>query len=95
MNKIRMIQSEEKSHFKLSQIEERSRKASRHETISDKTEKISTRPRPRLRHEISNFGLETETMSRDLTFLEVRREILVYSITTATCFNGKESDSSA
>jgi len=38
MNKIRMIQSEEKSHFKLSQIEERSQKASRHETISDETE---------------------------------------------------------
>jgi len=33
-----MIQSEEKSHFKLSQIEERSRNASRHETISDETE---------------------------------------------------------
>jgi len=59
MNKIRMIQSEAKSHFKLSQIEERSRNASRHETISDETVTISTRPR----HEISNFGLETETMS--------------------------------
>jgi len=41
-----MIQSEEKSHFKLSQIEGRSRKASRHETITDETETISTRPRP-------------------------------------------------
>jgi len=46
MNKIIMIQSEEKSYFKLSQIEERSQKASRYETISDKTETISTRPRP-------------------------------------------------
>jgi len=52
MNKIRMIQSEEKRHFKLSHIEERSRKASRYEYISDETETISTRQR----HEISNFG---------------------------------------
>jgi len=57
-----MIQSEETSHFKLSQIEERSRKASRHETIRDETETISTIPRPR--HEISNFGLETDHVSR-------------------------------
>jgi len=41
MNKIRMIQSEEKSHFKLSQIEERSRKASRYETISDETKTLN------------------------------------------------------
>jgi len=33
-----MIQSEEKSHLKLSQIKERSQKASRHETISDDTD---------------------------------------------------------
>jgi len=42
MNNIRMIQSEEKSHFKLSQMEERSRKASIHETIV-------TRPRQLVR----------------------------------------------
>jgi len=47
MNKIRMIQSEEKSHCKLSQMEERSWKAWRHETISDEIETISTRPRLR------------------------------------------------
>jgi len=70
-----MVQSEEKSHFKLSQIEERSRKASRHETISDETETISTRHRLRPRHEISNFGLETETLSRDLTSLIIRNVI--------------------
>jgi len=60
-----MIQSDEKTHYKLSQIEGRSRKSSRHETVSEETETISTKPR----HKISNFGLETETMSRDLTSL--------------------------
>jgi len=65
---MRVIQSDEKkSHLNLSQIGEGLEKALRHETVSDETETISTRPRPR--HETSNFGLETETMSRDLTSL--------------------------
>jgi len=45
----------------------RSQKASRHETINDETETIGTRPRHR--PETSNFGLETEIMSPDLTSL--------------------------
>jgi len=52
-----MIQSEEKSHFNLSQIEERSRKASRHETIGDETKTISTRPRPDPRDQGTKFEI--------------------------------------
>jgi len=60
MHKIRMIQSEEKSHFILSQIEERSRKASRHETISEETKTKLERDRDR--------DLTPNTKTRDLKF---------------------------
>jgi len=51
---------------------ERSRKASRHETIHDETETFCPRPGPsRLRPETPNFGFKTESLSRDLTSLNI------------------------
>ena len=45
--------------------------------LSDETDTISTRQRPR--HEISKFVLETETMSQNLTFLLLMSSRLVRS----------------
>jgi len=53
---------------------ERSRKASRHETIHDETDTFCPRPRPgpsRPRPKTPNFGFETETLSRDLASLNI------------------------